>query len=88
LPNLGRPTKRGWIKIGFGGEKIPTPSANWRWRTEKLHYFPGNAPPSANSNRRAEGGRRAKKNRTYMHFQIHHSLLMNGSGTNREATVP
>jgi hypothetical protein len=39
LPNLGRLTKRRRSKIGFGGEKIPTPSANWMGESQKLLLF-------------------------------------------------
>src|SRR5213082_465758 len=61
LPNLGRLTKRGRSKIGFGGEKIPTPSAKSVADSKSCYYFPRNSPPSANCNWQAEGGRAARK---------------------------
>ena len=49
------PTKRGRSKIGFGGEKTPTPSAKSVADSKSCYYFPRNSPLSANSNWQAEG---------------------------------
>jgi len=55
-------------KIGFGGEKVLTLSANWPAESAKPAFFSGNPTPHANCPVGGKGGGGPKKNRTSLHF--------------------